>query len=216
VSGVYSNVDYYNTGTEAEIKLLQMAALHSGLISVLDDLELTLLFIKNHNRQKLKEMFPGIVDQESYFKYFYENYYIRIATIPDVLGKLGIKVYGLNIKERYSNGKSFIKDHHVKDEPVALILSNIMLLINDLIARRHSKVHSGIADCIFEGFAFMEDYNFLTEEQKAPFNDWTDKDIESELTKMNDLLESVTFLIVDFLNKLHEVNSIHMNLNNLG
>lgn len=101
-----SNLDYEAYGAENEKLLKKILHYYSNLFIVLKDLDFALLFLQKERALILKH-YPDIESQENYYNYHFENYYIRLVTLGDLIGRLGNLVYGLGINLNKSSSYIF-------------------------------------------------------------------------------------------------------------
>lgn len=114
-------------------------------LNVIQDLQKVIDFLKiipDH----ILEYFPFLQNREEYYKYHYENYVLRMSTIPDLIGKLGNAIYNLQIEEKNCNAFKF-KTKYSKlpdcDKRIVNSIEQILLFTENIREERHLKIHAG-------------------------------------------------------------------------
>ena len=199
------SIEYNDLGTEKEKKLKSILHYFSSIYSVLSDLSTTIMFLKK-DRALILEHYPNFENQKEYYTYHFENYYIRLLTLADIIGKLGVLVYSLDIAIEKSNAYNF-KDKARREGfgKIAAITEKLIEKVNELKKERHKKLHTGVADIeTLNGIVIWSDINKLIGEQKTDeiLEDHTDLKIKKEIEGIegieNTITETVT-IIKEFL-----------------
>lgn len=196
------SIDYYDLGTEKEQKLKIILHYFSSIYSVLSDLSTTIMFLKK-DRTLILEHYPKFENQKEYYTYHFENYYIRLLTLPDIIGKLGVLVYSLDIDLEKSNAYNF-KDKARKEgfEKISVITEKLIEKVNELKKERHKKLHTGVADIeTLNGVVIWSDINKLIGEQNTDeiLEDLTDLKIKEEIEEIQNTITETVEIIKEFL-----------------
>ena len=196
-----SDLNYKDYGTENEVKIKLILKLYSNISNVLRDIDLTFNFLEKERTDILKN-YPFLDSQETYFKYHYENYFIRIITILDLLGKLGTIIYNLDLKLEKASAYTF-KDKAKKEgyEKISEIAEKITEKLSELKTERHKKLHTGEADIkAFNGVVIWEDINaIIGVETDEILKEDTDEQIKEEIALLRKNTLELIELIKDFL-----------------
>jgi hypothetical protein len=196
------SIDYNDFGTEKEKKLKIILQYFSSMYSVLSDLSTTIMFLKK-DRALILVHYPSFENLKEYYKYHFENFYIRLSTLTDLIGKLGVLVYSLDIALERSYVHIF-KDKARKKgfEKIAIIAENLIEQVDKFKKERNKKLHAGVADIeTLNGVVIWSDINKLIGEQKTDdvLEDYTDLKIMEEIEGIeNTIIETVT-IIKEFL-----------------
>lgn len=97
---------YKDIGTQEDKRLKNILHYYLNIKQVLYDLDITIMFF-NKNRDLILKHYPKLKFQKEYYIYHYENYYIRLITLTDIIGKLGILIYSLDIEVEKGNAYNF-------------------------------------------------------------------------------------------------------------
>lgn len=128
-----------------ENNFLKFSDYYFSYITVIQDIEKVLSFLKI-DTDKILDLFPFLQHEEDYYKYHYENYFLRILTIPDLIGKMGNAIFDLKIKEDNCNGykfKTVYSSLQTHKENITLKIEEILKFTEDLKRDRHLKIHIG-------------------------------------------------------------------------
>jgi len=196
------SIDYNDFGTEKERKLKTILHFFSSIYSVLSDLSTTIMFLKK-DRTLILEHYPNFEKQEEYYTYHFENYYIRLITLTDIVGKLGVLVYALDIVIERSNAYNF-KEKARKEgfENIAVITEKLIEKVDELKKERHKKLHTGVADIeTLNGMVIWSDINKLIGEQKTDeiLEEHTDIKIKKEIEGIETRIAETVSVIKEFL-----------------
>ncbi len=195
-------IDYSEYGEENEIKLKTIVHYFSNIYNVLEDLEKTIEFLKK-DRDLILEHYPHFESQEDYYSYFFENYYIRLLTVSDIIGKLGVLVYSLEINVEKANAYNFKSKARKEDfENIAVITEKLIAKLQDLKQHRHNKLHTGASDIKpFAGIVIWSDLNKLIGEEVTDqiLQDHNDEEIAVEIKSMEDFVKEIIDIIKEFL-----------------
>jgi len=196
------SIDYNDLGTEKEQKLKTILHYFSSIYSVLSDLNTTIMFLKK-DRALILDHYPDFENQKEYYTYHFENYYIRLLSLNDIIGKLGTLVYSLDITIEKSNSYKF-KDKARKEgfEKIAIITDKLIEKVSELKKERHKKLHTGIADIeTLNGVVIWSDINKLIGTQKTDdtLEDYTDLKIKDEIQGIENTITEIVTIIKEFL-----------------
>lgn len=203
-----TDLNYENYGTDNEIKLKQILKFYSNIRVVLRDIDLIFNFLAK-DRSNILKHYPFLDSQETYFKYHYENYFIRIITILDLLGKLGTVLYGLDLNLEKVSAYTFKDKANQKGyDTITEIVTKITEKLNELKSERNKKLHTGETDIRpFNGIAIWEDLNAnIGAETSEALKEYTDKKIRDEITN----LRKSTLEIIDFIKEFLEESNIKL------
>ncbi len=192
---------YSKYGTERELKLKEILRYYTNFYTVLNDLELAIQFL-NKERKLILVHYPKLESQEAYYNYHYENYFIRMATFNDILGRLGTLTYSLEIKLEKSSAYIF-KDKARQEgyDEISTITERLINKIDQLKQERHKKLHIGEADIkLLNGIVIWEDLMArIGSETDEILQEQTNNEIEAEIEKLiNETIEIVK-IIKEFL-----------------
>jgi len=196
------SIDYNDLGTEKEQKLKTILHYFSSIYSVLSDLSTTIMFLKK-DRVLILEHYPDFENQKEYYTYHFENYYIRLLSLTDIIGKLGTLVYSLDITIEKSNSYNF-KDKARKEgfEKIAIITEKLIKKVSELKKERHKKIHTGVADIeTLNGVVIWSDINKLIGKQKTDdtLEDYTDLKIKEKIQGIENTITEMVTIIKEFL-----------------
>lgn len=192
-------LDYESYGTEVEKKLKLIFKNYYKIRIVLTDIGLTLNFLKKE-RSQIIEHYPFLHDQEAYFTYHYENYFIRLVTMLDLIGKLGTLLYDLDLPlEKVSAYTMKDKAQSKGYTDLVNITKKMINGMSDLKVERHKKLHTGEADIkIFNGIVIWEDLDAIT---GLNTDQILIKDSDEKIKEKIETLETST---VEFINIVKE------------
>lgn len=197
------DINYETYGSSKQVKLKLTVQLSGRISKVLDDLDRTFIFLAK-DRKLITEHYTDLETQEEYYDYHLENFYIRLATLLDVIGKLGNEVYGLGLT------KDKVSAHVFKDKAKSEGFEKISQITGDLIAKideyrqaRHSKLHTGESEFkIFRKIVIWEDLMKMIDSDVDPFlSDYTDQEIKQQLTELKEFTIEVIQLIECFMDE---------------
>ncbi|RKE95226.1 Cthe_2314 family HEPN domain-containing protein [Ichthyenterobacterium magnum] len=192
---------YEEYGTENEKKIKLILKLYGNISVVLRDIDLTFQFLEKERADIIKH-YSFLDSQETYFKYHYENYFIRIITVLDLLGKIGTLLYDLDLNLEKVSAHTF-KDKAKKEgfNEISSIAEKITEKLKELKTERHKKLHTGEADIKpFNGTVIWEDLNALIgSETDKVLIEYTDEKIKEEITILRKSTHELIDLIKEFL-----------------
>jgi len=197
------DINYETYGSPKQVKLKLIVQLSSRISMVLEDLDRTFIFLSK-DRKLITEHYPELDTQKEYYDYHLENFYIRLATLLDIIGKLGNEVYGLGLL------KDKVSAHVFKDKAKSKGFEKISQITGDLITKideyrqaRHSKLHTGESEFkIFRKIVIWEDIMKIIDSDVDPLlSDCTDKEIKQQLTELKEFTIEVIKLIERFMDE---------------
>lgn len=202
---------YEEYGTESEKKLKLILKYYTNLSIVLKDLDLTLKFLEK-DRSSILENYKFLDSQETYFNYHYENYYIRIITILDIIGKIGTILYRFNLDLDKVSAHKF-KDKALKEnyEEIVKIIDKLTCFLNKFKNERHKKLHTGESSIKpFNGTVIWEDLNVKIDfDTDEILKQHTDQKIKEEIENLRgntiELIEVVKEFFEESNKKLKEI-----------
>ena len=161
----------------------------SGCIgTVLDDLDRTFVFLAK-DRKLISEHYTELETQEEYYDYHLENFYIRLVTLLDIIGKLGNEVYELGLKKDKISAYVF-KDKAKSEgfEKISIITEDLIKKIDEYRKARHSKLHTGESEFkIFRKIFIWEDLMKMIDSEVDPIIiKHTDEEIKKQLDELKD------------------------------
>ena len=202
-------LEYEDYGTEAEKKLKLILRFYVNISVVLRDIDLTLKFL-GKDRTAILEDYRFLCSQETYFKYHCENYFIRIITILDIIGKLGTLIYGFDLDLDKVSAYIF-KDKVRKDgyDNIARIIDKLINKLAKIKAERHKKLHTGEADIKpFNGIPIWEDLNaIISSDTDDILKQYTDQKIKEEI----DILTRSTIELIEIVKEFLEESNSKLN-----
>ncbi len=206
-----SEINYKEYGNPVEKKLKQILHYFSSLYKVLNDLDYTFIFLKK-DRNLILDNYPELENQKAYYNYHFENYYIRLVTLGDILGRLGTLVYQLDLELKKSSAYVF-KDKVKKEGYVniSVITDRLIQKLEILKEERHKKLHTGVSDIEpLDGIVIWEDLNKIIGDDTDPLlKEYTDTQILENIEKLkNDTIEIVDLIkefLVESTTKLNEL-----------
>lgn len=198
-----ANIDYYEFGTDKEKYLKNVMKYFGSLDTIAEDLDFLISFLEFNQRKSITGLFPPLEKQESYYKYHFENYVIRIASIPDICSKLFNATFEQNVKEKYCNWHTFL-DRDVKNEQSIIILNQMSNKIEKIRNQRDKKLHMGeIRSTYFDNITFGDEYSKIINTETDPILDKvTDEKISEVVEKIKKEINEVFLLLQQFLNGL--------------
>jgi hypothetical protein len=198
-----THIKYEEYGSEYEKRLKQILQHYGSIYSVLNDLDLTFYFLSKERHLILKH-YPDLENQKDYYSYHFENYYIRLVTLSDILGRLGVLIYDLKIDLKSS--AYIFKDKARKEgfEKISLITEKIIGSIKHLKNERHSKLHTGEAEInLLEGIVIWEELNKMVgADTPQILIEYTDEQIKDKVLAIKNSTIDIINLIRDFLEEL--------------
>ena len=196
-------IDYETYGSPKQVKLKLIVQLSGRISTVLDDLDRTFIFLAK-DRKLITEHYTDLETQEEYYDYHLENFYIRLSTLLDVIGKLGNEVYDLGlIKDKVS---AFVFKDKAKSEgfvKISQITGDLIEKIDEYRQARHSKLHTGESEFkIFRRIVIWEDLMKMIDSDVDPIlSDYTDEEIKQQLTELKEFTIEVIQLIEFFMDE---------------
>lgn len=170
---------------------------------MLDDIDLTFQFL-NKDRSLILVHYPELKYQEEYYRYHFENLYIRLASILDLIAKIGNDIYNLDIKSKNVSAYIFKDVANKKGfKSISLITENLIVQIEKFKKARHSKLHSGESKFdLLDNIVIWEDLlNFSDSETDPILKKNTDEEIAEKIQEYNNETIEVVKTIRHFLNE---------------
>tara|TARA_A100000171_G_scaffold43727_1_gene45970 strand:- start:538 stop:1278 length:741 start_codon:yes stop_codon:yes gene_type:complete len=196
-------VDYETYGSPKQVKLKFIVQLAGRIGTVLGDLDRTFIFLAK-DRKLINEHYPDLETQEEYYDYHLENFYIRLATLLDVIGKLGNEVYDLGLKKDKVSAYVF-KDKSKSEgfDKISRITEDLIEKIDEYRKARHSKLHTGESEFkIFRKIVIWEDLMKMIKSEVDPIlSEHTDEEIKKQLDELKEFTLEVIQLIENFMNE---------------
>lgn len=201
-----SSLNYEELGNVTEIKLKSILKYFSNIYSVLDDIDLSLSFL-HKEREDILEDYSFLNKQEDYYKYHFENFYIRLITLADLCAKIGVLVYVFQIDlSRVSIFTFKDKAEKAGKYEISKISEELKSSIKKLKDARNDKLHNGVTDIqLFQEVVIWEDYeSFVPNITNDTLTLYTNEQVQNTIKKLN--LEAVNLvqIIKRFLNELTE------------
>lgn len=200
-----NNCDYDLLGTDTEKEIKNVLYLFDKLITVINDIEKTLYLIGKapYDTIEANSIFKSSKDL---YKYYLENYIIRIGSIPDVLAILANDIckWGIDAKKCYGTTIAYNTKDALVGKDVKLAMIDLLTKIIDVRAKRNEKIHLGDTDIkYFSNIVFWNDYlsKFGLKGEKH-LDDLTFEKVELEIEKMINEMNEIIRLVVVFLNLL--------------
>lgn len=206
-----SEINYEEYGNPTEKKLKKILHYFSRLYTVLNDLDYTFIFLKKE-RNLILDNYPELENQKAYYNYHFENFYIRLTTLSDILGRLGTLVYQLDIDLKKSS--AYVFKEKVKKEGhlnTSAITDRLIQKLKLLKEERHKKLHTGEANIEpLEGIIIWEELNKIIGGEAEPIlQEYTDTQITENIEKLkNETIEIVNILkefLAESIIKLNEL-----------
>tara|TARA_B100000780_G_scaffold44907_1_gene27963 strand:+ start:161 stop:901 length:741 start_codon:yes stop_codon:yes gene_type:complete len=196
-------IDYETYGSPKQVKLKLIVQLAGRLSTVLGDLDRTFMFLAK-DRKLINEHYIDLETQEEYYDYHLENFYIRLATLLDVIGKLGNEVYDLGLKKDKVSAYVF-KDKAKSEgfEKISQITGELIEKIDEYKKARHSKLHTGESEFkIFRKIVIWEDLMKMIDSEVDPIlSEHTDEEIKKQLDELKYFTLEVIQLIENFMDE---------------
>ncbi len=197
------DIDYETYGSPKQVKLKLIVQLTSRISTVLGDLDRTFIFLAK-DRKLINEHYPDLETQEEYYDYHLENFYIRLVTLLDIIGKLGNEVYNLGLKKDKVSAYVF-KDKAKSEgfEKISQITGDLIEKIDEYRKARHSKLHTGESEFkIFRKIVIWEDLMKMIGSEIDPIlSKHTDEEIKKQVDKLKDFTLEVIELIENFMDE---------------
>lgn len=164
-----SEIDFENHGSNNEIRLKKILNLSVNLSKVLKDIDYTFLFLEK-KKEDILEHYPMFDDLNNFYNYHYENYFIRLVTLGDIIGRLGNQIYETGLDPLRANPAVFRdKARSLQFENIASITNDLVEKLADLKYERHRKLHAGESEGkAMDGVVFWEDISQVTGHCKKP------------------------------------------------
>lgn len=197
------DVDYETYGSPKQVKLKLIVQLAGRISTVLGDLDRTFIFLAK-DRKLINDHYTTLETQKEYYDYHLENFYIRLATLLDVIGKLGNEVYDLGLKKDKISAYVF-KDKAKSEgfEKISQITGELIEKIDEYRKARHSKLHTGESEFkIFRKIVIWEDLMKMIDSEVDPIlTEYTDEEIKKQLEELKDFTVEVIQLIENFMDE---------------
>ncbi len=200
-----SQTSYIEVGSENQKKLKEAVSLHEKLRTIVEDLEMTIGFLRITNVGDNLVLFPFIEEEKEYYNYFIENYIIRLSSIPDSLAMLANHINEYGYFPCY--GTTIVKDRRgVVNEMEKEIMQQLLDVSNSTRLRRHIKVHEGYVEHDhFKGVVFYADMfkrigaDFKGKELLVGLDHTK---LDSNITSIEEDIKSVIEIVVRYLDIL--------------
>lgn len=200
-----SKIDYDLLGTNTEKEIKNILYLYDKLITVIMDIEKTLYFISTPPIDNI-ETNPFLHSTKEFYKYYLENYLIRISSIPDVLAILANDIckWGIAAKRCYGTTIAFNTKEEVVGREVKSAMNDILTKINAIRTKRNEIIHAGDTEIeYFSNIVFWNDFQSkLGLKGEDLLEEWTEAEVKSEVEKMLIEMKDIVTLVVNFLNLL--------------
>lgn len=197
------DINYKAFGTPKQVKLKILVQLSGRIGVVLDDIDKTFIFLEK-DRKLITRHYSKLEYQEEYYNYHLENYYIRLVSLLDILGRLGNELYSLGLKNEKVSAHTF-KERAKKygHNKISEITAELITKINDFRVARHTKLHTGESDFkIFKNIVIWEDLmKNIGSDVEPLLREYTDKDIKQQLSDLKDFTFEIIQLIESFMNE---------------
>lgn len=195
------NYDDYGTDEEKTLKLILIQI--ANIREVLKDIDLTLGFLSK-KRDNILIDYPFIESQREYYRYHFENYYIRLLTLLDLVGKLGKLLYDsdidINKVSAYTFKDKAKKDGHIQ---IATIVEKLVSKLTELKDARHKKLHTGESEIRpLSGVVIWEDINSIVgADTDELLKQYTDHKINEEIELLKSKTIEIIAIMKEFLNE---------------
>lgn len=192
--------------TEKDHQVMKLFNYISLLQKVFEDISTVFLFL-NVNITKLKEIFPEIETEETYYRYHFENFFIRIITIQDIIGKFGNILYKTGLKEKKCDAYKFKSKLETNGNIKAKFISDILKQTEDIKNFRNTKLHEGDAEIEnFKGLVFWNDLaNIAGIEVDKILHDSSNEKLQIEIKKLTtELISLINLVNIFFENSENE------------
>ena len=177
----------------------------SAFQNVIMDLEKTIIFLRI-NFNDILEIYPNLEDKKSYYVYHFENYFIRINTISDLVGKLGNLICKTGIDNEKCNGYNFKEAVKKENQDVSDLVKKILEFTKELKIIRHQKIHTGKTE--IENIKDIVLWSDLAKYTKDEYDSLLDELTESRLDIEIDRIESEIKELLKLTNKYFDYLSI--------
>lgn len=206
-------VDYEMYGSPKQVKLKLIVQLVGRISTVLGDLDRTFIFLAK-DRKLINVHYTDLKTQEEYYDYHLENFYIRLATLLDVIGKIGNEVYDLGLKQDKVSAYVF-KDKAKSEgfEKISQITEELIVKIDEYRKARHSKLHTGESEFkIFRKIVIWDDLMKMIKSEVDPIlGDHTDNEINKQIGALKDFTIEIIQLIEAFMDEAAEKLEVYLN-----
>lgn len=197
------DVPYIEYGTKREVRLKQIQHYLTNFYTVLDDLDLAIFFLEKE-RSLILEHYPKLEYQITYYKYHHENYFIRIATLNDIVGKMGNLIYKLELNMNYCSLYNFKDKAKSKGyEKISSIAERLIEKLKLLKQHRNEKLHTGETDLEpLNSITIWEEVNTKRgfETSKALIED-TNQEIQIGIEELKSLTIEMINIVTEFLDE---------------
>ncbi|WPQ61266.1 Cthe_2314 family HEPN domain-containing protein [Chitinophaga sancti] len=196
-----SKVPFPEYGSPKEIFIKNVFERVATLNSYSDELESLLVFF-DIDLQSISSIYSDKIDPESYLKYHYDNFIIRLATSLDLCGKLGNFIFNLGINERYCYAHSFVK--RLSETASAKILQDASDYLEHYVQQRNAKVHASKSENnVFEKVVYWNEMGRLIKNDEmatdALLATLTKEQIRDEIDQMREIIDKTVGYIAEFL-----------------
>jgi len=196
---------YDDYGTDREQQLKKIMAFGAQLSECFEELEQVIIHL-TIDKAKIDLLYEGRLHAEDYYKYHYDSFAIKLATILDLCGKLGITIFGLKISDRRANGGSFLKSPGINETAPGQRLQALAEFLQDFIQHRHQKVHQAKSeDNWFDRVVFWERFGELLKDDffKSPtLDELTKEKIAETVTEIRHAIDNTAKLAIQFMDAL--------------
>lgn len=191
---------YDDIGDAKEKKIKKIGHYYGLLQTVFEDIEMVLAFLRINERKDIQKIYPSIENQESYFRYHVENYFIRMVTITDLVGKLANSIFDPGMDEIKCNAYLFRDKIHQTDPQCAHLVNLIIESTRTIKEKRHQKIHEGKTNLdYFEGIVFWDELAKIIRTDANPLLDkLTTDSIANEIDILEKDIREIIALIVNF------------------
>ena len=142
--------------TNEENNFMKFSEYYFSYVNVLRNLKKVIDFL-SIDVDKISLFFPFLKNEQEYYKYHYENYILRILTVPDLIGKMGNAIFDLKIKEKDCNCYRFKKDYFKivrQNDDIIQIIEQVLKFTEEFKEDRHSIIHRGKTN--FEKLSYLD------------------------------------------------------------
>lgn len=204
----YENLFNEKTYTEEQKLVKKIFNIYTAIQNVVQDLEKTLIFLRIEYK-KILEIYPNLDDKKSYYIYHFENYFIRINTITDLIGKIGNMICKTNIDDEKCNGYNFKEKVKNVHSNIANAVEEILVYTKDLKLVRHKKIHTGKAE--IENLKDIVLWSDLAKYTKDEYDSLLDDFTEIKLKEEIDRIENEIKELLKLTNQYFDLLEIEYN-----
>lgn len=198
--------DYNSLGTANEKKLKSILGLFSNLKTVVEDIEKVFVFLRYEAITPLKELYPLLDKEEDYYKYHLENYFIRIAMIPDALVKIGnfVNPWGLSTNCYGTTLLDSKKNANVEQEAIDL-MQKLIDKIKEIRDLRNNKIHVGVTEIPYlSDIVWWNDFEIPGMSRDELLVGWDEQKKKRQFDDLEKSVFEVIDIVKDFLDLMAE------------